>query len=116
METDGGGWTLFFNYRHQPGEEVTLDQNQLPKDLKINSHMYLFNAGFSPRDITEVRFICTERFRGKDVFWHFKTGDNDIINTALTGSQANMRVNIFFKFLEKFIIGELYRIKCFRAY
>jgi len=27
METDGGGWTLFFNYVHQPGSELLLDGN-----------------------------------------------------------------------------------------
>ena len=27
METDGGGWTLWFNYVHQPGDELQLDSN-----------------------------------------------------------------------------------------
>ena len=25
METDGGGWTLFYNYKHYPGQDITLD-------------------------------------------------------------------------------------------
>lgn len=34
METDGGGWTLFFNYVHSPGEEVALN-NLVSYKIKI---------------------------------------------------------------------------------
>lgn len=102
METDKGGWTLFFNYVHQPGSEVLLDENKLPFDLKTNSHMYLRNAGFSHRDVKEVRFFCTERVQADKKYWHFKTMNREIIETALTGDQSGLTVrNLFFSIKNK---------------
>jgi hypothetical protein len=92
METDKGGWTLFFNYVHQPGAELLLDENKLPHDLKTNSHMYLQNAGFNHRDVKEVRFLCTERVKSSKKYWHFKTMNRNIIETAMTGDQSAMNV------------------------
>ena len=91
METDKGGWTLFFNYLHQPGEEMRLNENKLPIGLKQSSHMYLDNAGFTKRDVKEVRFLCTERFKGKKKFWHFKTTNKDILKVAMNSDQTILR-------------------------
>ncbi len=93
METDNGGWTLFFNYVHQPGMELNLNENKLPEDLKTNSHMYLENAGFSPRDVKEVRFFCTERFKTNKKYWHFKSSNRDFFNVAFKGDQTGLRPN-----------------------
>lgn len=91
LETDNGGWTLFFNYVHQPGQEVILNENKLPENLKTNSHMYLENAGFSSRDVKEVRFLCTERFKTQKKYWHFKTRNPDFIHVAFKGDQSVLK-------------------------
>jgi hypothetical protein len=93
METDKGGWTLFFNYLHQPGQELYLNENKIPQDFKSNSHMYLENAGFSARDAKEIRFLCTERFKGDKKYWHFKTANSDIISVAFKGDQTYLKSN-----------------------
>lgn len=35
METDGGGWTLFLNYRHNPGEDFIINSN-------VSSYIIIF--------------------------------------------------------------------------
>ena len=97
MDTENGGWTLFLNYVHFPGAEFTLNENVFPKNLKTNSHMYLLSAGFSERDVKEVRFLCSEKKKSGSIFWHFKTLSDGFIQTALTGDQNNMKVIIYFK-------------------
>ena len=91
METDGGGWTLFFNYVHQPGSDLSINPNKLPKDLKTNSHVYLENGGFTQRDARELRFYCKERHGGHNKFWHFKTKNPEMISVAVTGSQKGLK-------------------------
>ncbi len=91
METDGGGWTLFYNYKHLPGQESTLDSSKLPKNLDENSHTYLSNAGFSPKDVRELRFFCIEKFKSSKVYWHFKTANKEFLNVALTGNQEGFK-------------------------
>jgi hypothetical protein len=93
METDGGGWTLFYNYKHMPGQELYLDSSKLPKNLNDNSHMYLSNAGLSHQDVKELRFLCTESYKGNNVYWHFKTNNQQFISVALTGEQDAFRTN-----------------------
>ena len=95
METDGGGWTLFLNYIHYPGAEMNLNQNKFPNNLKTNSHMYLKDAGYSEKDIKEVRFLCSEKQKRGNKFWHFKSYSDGILQTALTGDQTNMKVISF---------------------
>jgi hypothetical protein len=95
MESDNGGWTLFFNYVHYPGSEMSLNQNSFPKNLKSNSHMYLFNAGFSERDVKEVRFLCSEKTKYGKVFWHFKSAADGFVQTAMTGDQNNLKKSDF---------------------
>jgi hypothetical protein len=92
METDKGGWTLFFNYVHQPGSELLLDENKLPINLKSNTHMHLQNAGFNHRDVKEIRFFCTERQKSEKKYWHFKTMNKEIIETVMTGDQSGLKV------------------------
>lgn len=99
METDKGGWTLFFNYVHQQGSELLLDENKLPNDLKTNSHMYLQNAGFNHRDVKEVRFLCTERVKADKKYWHFKTMNREVIEAAMTGDQSVLKVIFIFLFV-----------------
>ena len=94
MDTDNGGWTLFLNYVHYPGSEITLNENNFPINLKKNSHMYLENAGFSERDVKEVRFLCSEKTKSGKIFWHFKTRSDGFIQTALSGDQNNMKVDL----------------------
>lgn len=90
METDGGGWTLFFNYIHYPGQDLNLDATIIPSNLKKNSHLDLKSIGFSEKDITELRFFCTER-TAKKYFWHFRSKSQDMINLALTGDQRFLK-------------------------
>ena len=92
METDGGGWTLFFNYLHYPGQELSLDGTRIPSDLKKNSHLNLKGVGYSEKDISELRFFCTER-TAKKYYWHFRTNSQDLINLALTGDQRFAKTN-----------------------
>ena len=91
METDGGGWTLFYNYVHLPGQESILNSSKLPQNLKENSHSYLTNAGFSPEDVQEIRFFCTEKFKDTKIYWHFKTSNKEFLDVALTGNQEAFR-------------------------
>lgn len=102
METDNGGWTLFLNYKHENSQNQPYRPNltseaqngsKLPEDLNDNSHMYLTNAGFIPRDVREVRFLCTENDRGNKKYWHFKSSSSALIDIAMTGLQTTGRVN-----------------------
>lgn len=90
METDGGGWMLFFNYLHYPGQELTIDSSRLPSNLKDNNHINLKEIGFKEKDIQELRFFCTERSSTK-VFWHFKLNSPEFINLALSGDQRFLK-------------------------
>ena len=92
METDFGGWMLFFNYLHYPGQEVSLDMSKVPSNLKQNSHVNLKEIGISENEISELRFFCTERSNNK-LFWHFKISNQDIINVALSGDQRYIKRN-----------------------
>jgi len=40
METDNGGWTLFYNYKHMPSQEITLVSSVRKKflNLKLNKN------------------------------------------------------------------------------
>jgi len=96
LETDNGGWTLFLNYNHLPGEELVIDSSKIPKDLGTNSHIILKDLGYEERDIKEVRFFCTEK-TSKKFYWHFKTNSIDIITTALSGDQRGLKTDSFIK-------------------
>lgn len=42
MSSNGGGWTLFYNYIHRAYEDYALDNSKLPLDpTKDRSHMNL---------------------------------------------------------------------------
>jgi hypothetical protein len=90
METDRGGWMLFFNYLHYPGQEVSLDTSRVPSNLKQNYHVNLKEVGFSENEVKDLRFFCTER-ASKKIFWHFKMSSPDFIHTALTGDQRFLK-------------------------
>lgn len=85
MTVDDGGWTLFFNYRHTPGSLVVL-KNELPDDLLDNSHTNL--DMFDPRAITELRFMCIEKGKSGNRYWHFRTSHPSLISLARTGDQT----------------------------
>jgi hypothetical protein len=91
METDNGGWTLFYNYRHLPGQDMMLDSSRLPSNLKENSHMNLADAGFTNKDVKEIRFFCTEKLKSDKFYWHFKTKSDEFLEVALTGNQSAFR-------------------------
>ena len=93
METDNGGWTLFFNYVHFPGQEVTIDSSKLPSNFKINNHVNLKDLDMTENDISEIRFFCTERLKNKKQFIHFKISNLEMINLALTGDQKYVTKN-----------------------
>lgn len=63
--------------------------------------MYLKNAGFNHRDVKELRFLCTERFKSEKKYWHFKTMNNELIELAMTGDQSLLRVNIYLRIMKK---------------
>jgi hypothetical protein len=91
METDGGGWTLFYNYIHLPGQELLLDSSKLPANIDENSHFHLSNVGFTNKDVKEIRFFCKENFKGNKTYWHFKTSSKEFIQVAMTGNQKYFR-------------------------
>ncbi len=93
METDGGGWTLFYNYKHLPGQDLVLDSSWFPNNFEINGHMHLSNAGFTHQDVKELRFYCTEKFKDKRIYWHFKTKNEEFVDVALSGDQQAFRSN-----------------------
>lgn len=92
MELGKGGWTLFFNYKYHKGMDFMLDSQRLPESLEMNSHMYISDAGYTEQDVKEVRFFCTEKFRNAELFWHFSTEADSIIDTALSGNQMKLNV------------------------
>lgn len=95
METDKGGWTLFFNYVHFPGQEVKIDSSKIPNNLKMNNHINLKDIDLTDSDVSELRFFCTERLKTKK-FIHFKISNLEIINLALTGNQKSVRKSNYY--------------------
>ncbi len=55
--------------------------------------MNLGNAGFSNRDVKEIRFFCTEKFSKEQIYWHFKSINDDVIQVAMNGNQVYLRSN-----------------------
>ena len=85
MEVDDGGWTLFFNYIHNPGAEVNL-KNDIPADLLDNAHTKL--DIFDGRAISELRFSCFEKSRTGNRYWHFRTSQDSMLSVARNGDQS----------------------------
>ena len=100
LDTDKGGWTLFFNYNHQPGQEITLDSSKIPMNLAYNSHINLKDLGYEEKDILEIRFYCTEK-AVKKYYWHFKVNNPEVVNTALSGDQTLLKQDSFIKNYEE---------------
>ena len=90
MENEGGGWTLFYNYNHLPGQDVSLDASKMPSSLNDNSHINLGEAGFTTKDVKELRFMCYEKLGTDNSYWHFKTANKEMISTAITGDQQEL--------------------------
>lgn len=55
--------------------------------------MHLNNAGFTNRDVREIRFFCKEKFNKEKFYWHFKTSNDEIIQVALNGNQEYLKAN-----------------------
>ena len=93
METDNGGWTLFFNYKYdyenKKYRRLLIDSAKLPENLKENSHVNLADGGFENDDITELRFNCEESYPRKN-FIHFKIANYNINQLAITGDQTKL--------------------------
>jgi len=104
MTTEGGGWTLFFNYVHSPGEELSLNNlvsyifhffsifqsQELPNSLKDKSHVDLNNLGIKRSQVRELKFQCNETFSSDRFFMHFLTNNSDVIETAFSGDQTGL--------------------------
>lgn len=91
METDQGGWTLFFNYIHNPGANVSLDaSNGCPTTLKESRHANLKDLKFSPNQTKEIRFFCVEKGNGKFNFLNFSTMGDSISRVGMTGNQQGL--------------------------
>jgi len=59
MDTDGGGWSLFYNFVHKPGELFDIDSEMLPTEPeKHKSYMDLDQLEFKGTDVMELRFFC----------------------------------------------------------
>jgi hypothetical protein len=87
METDKGGWTLFFNYQRKSGQDIQIDSSRLPKNISDNSHINLKDIGIDRSFISELRFACTE-VKNYKYYIHFKTSSKNLINTAIHGDQT----------------------------
>jgi hypothetical protein len=85
MEVDDGGWTLFFNYVHNPGANVIF-KNDMPVDLIDNSHTNL--DIFDGRALSELRFMCIEKSRTGNRYWHFRSNHPSLISVARNGDQS----------------------------
>jgi hypothetical protein len=96
METDKGGWTLFFNYFHKPSQDILINSSKIPHNLLQNSHTDLKNMGFEENYIHELRFSCTEIENNMNKkFIHFKSTNKELIKTAYTGNQNYLSVSSF---------------------
>lgn len=89
METDNGGWTLFFNYVHKPSQEIFIDSSKLPQNLNQNSHINLNDMEIYENDINELKFMCVEKSK-KKFFSHFIVSNRDFINLAIRGDQSSI--------------------------
>lgn len=85
MEVDDGGWTLFFNYIHNPGANVILKKD-MPADLIDNAHTDL--EIFDGRALSELRFMCIEKSKTGNRYWHFKTSHGSFLSVARDGNQS----------------------------
>jgi hypothetical protein len=85
MEVDDGGWTLFLNYIHNPGANVIL-RNDVPNDLIDNAHTNL--DIFDGRALSELRFMCIEKSKTGNRYWHFKSSHQSLISVARNGDQT----------------------------
>lgn len=95
MTTDKGGWTLFFNYLHNPAQDILINSSKLPTNLQVNSHVNLRDLGIEDQFIKELRFHCNEESSGSKYFIHFKIQSKELIRTAFTGDQSSLSTLIF---------------------
>jgi len=87
MNTDSGGWTLFFAYAHAAGANDALVNGTLPISPTTGySHVDLNTLGMSAGDVSELRFYCDTQGHSRII--HFKTSDPQIIAGAVTASQS----------------------------
>ena len=105
METDNGGWTLFFNYKKEKNSNVHLNMGTIPINLEYNSHMNrLKDINVYEDDVKELLFSCEEKDNSKHKkFMKFTTKSNSLIKTAIYGDQSYLD--------EQFITEEFKDIK-----
>ena len=63
--------------------------------------MLLQDLGISRKQVKEVRFLCNETFGSDNYYMHFKSSNNDIIETAFTGEQSHLSPSSFKSGLSK---------------
>ena len=93
MNTDGGGWTLFFNYRHRPFEStaINLQSEVMPQDQFTDKfNLNLKSLNIEQHQVKELRFFCmtsNKNSKNEQYFVHFKTRNARVIQTAVDGDQ-----------------------------
>ena len=87
QETVGGGWTLFFAYKHMGGENNALVEGTLPTDpVNGYSHINIQDLGYEQENITEIRFYCETDLHNRTI--HFVSDDDTVKQIAYTGDQS----------------------------
>lgn len=63
----------------------------MPKNLKENSHINISNYFQTYKGhAKELRFMCTEYYKKRNTYWHFKTSNPDFIKLSMEGVQDNV--------------------------
>lgn len=62
----------------------------MPLDEKSNSHILLKKLGIQRKQVKEVRYLCNEIFGSDKLFMHFKSSNNELINSIFTGDQSQL--------------------------
>lgn len=94
MEIEGGGWTLFFNYKADNNDDIVLNMAGIPSDKSINSHINkLQDLDVYENEVKELMFYCEEKEKRKKNgnFIFFSTKNTGLIKTAIYGDQNYLK-------------------------